>query len=369
MNRIVVFLAAAMLAGAALATSFTDLNNATYWGKTGIKKLTETLDANFALIEAGSIVAGTTSFTVSGTEGGNASAILDADEGDDNADTWTIRSTAADNDLDFLNHTSTVFSLNSSGLATSVAGVTITDADGAAVFTATGFEANNASLVLDADEGDDAADTWTVTSAAADNDLDIINDSTTAASLTAAGVLSVLGGIDGIGAVDIDIGSADITDVTIVTDSTGDAEVVLPDGSIGSSEILDGAVAAADLATAVQDRVAYVTIAGANLAAAGTGTVTIQAKDAAGNDLAEVVFVRTWIGTANDYGVDALTDYSVSTGTSKEEVTANGEYLAISDATGKIVMAVDNGGAGTVYAWCEFAGKVYATGAVQLTAP
>ena len=113
----------------------------------------------------------------------------------------------------------------------------------------------------------------------------------------------------------------------------------------------------------------FTAIAGADLAAGGTGTVTIQAKDAAGNDLATAIMARTWIGTADDYGKDALTDYSVSTGTEKEEVTANAEYLAISDGSGTIVMAVDNGGAGTVYAWAEFGGRVYASGAISLTAP
>jgi len=120
---------------------------------------------------------------------------LDADQGDDDADTWTVTSAASDNDLDFLNHTTAVFSLNSSGLATSVAGYTITDADGAATFTATGFEGHNASLVLDADEGDDNADTWTITSAAADNDLDLTNHSTTVLSVTSGGAVKSVYGV------------------------------------------------------------------------------------------------------------------------------------------------------------------------------
>lgn len=128
-------------------------------------------------------------------------------------------------------------------------------------------------------------------------------------------------------------------------------------------------VAPSDLQAALADRIAYITVTGADLASAGTGTITIQLKDAAGSDLAAAAIVRTWIGTADDYGPDALTDYSVSTGTSKEEVTANAEYLAITDASGTIVMAVDNGGAGTVYAWAEVGGRIVASGAVVLTAP
>jgi hypothetical protein len=48
-----VVLALVLCAVWAGAISFTDVNNARYWGKTGIPALTEALDANFALIEAG----------------------------------------------------------------------------------------------------------------------------------------------------------------------------------------------------------------------------------------------------------------------------------------------------------------------------
>lgn len=55
-------------------------------------------------------------------------------------------------------------------------------------------------------------------------------------------------GYDAIGAVDLDIGSADVTDIALITDGTGDAEVVLPDQSISSTEILNSTVVAADMA-------------------------------------------------------------------------------------------------------------------------
>jgi hypothetical protein len=51
------------------------------------------------------------------------------------------------------------------------------------------------------------------------------------------GTVITLTGFDGLGAVDLDYGSADITDHTFVTDSTGDAEIVLPNDSIGPAEI------------------------------------------------------------------------------------------------------------------------------------
>jgi hypothetical protein len=56
------------------------------------------------------------------------------------------------------------------------------------------------------------------------------------------GTFFVLDGFDGVGAVDLDYGSADITDHTFTTDGTGTAEIVLPAGSIDGTEILDDTV-------------------------------------------------------------------------------------------------------------------------------
>jgi len=61
------------------------------------------------------------------------------------------------------------------------------------------------------------------------------------------GLLSVAIGIDGIGAVDIDYGSADITDHTFSTDGTGDSEIVLPDESISSTEITNDTIDFVDI--------------------------------------------------------------------------------------------------------------------------
>lgn len=60
--------------------------------------------------------------------------------------------------------------------------------------------------------------------------------------------LEVAGGIDAIGAVDMDYGSGDVTDHTFTTDGTGTAEIVLPAGSIDGTEILDDTVDSADYA-------------------------------------------------------------------------------------------------------------------------
>jgi len=172
--------------------------------------------------------------------------------------------------------------------------------------------------------------------------------------------------------------SQDGTNVTITLDDDVVAAAEMADAdhgeiswSSGAASVDSEVIDADNLVAALADHIAYVTVTGADLASAGTGTITIQLKDADGNNLSAAALVRTWIGTADDYGVDALTDYSVSTGTQKEEVTANGEYLAITDGSGTIVMAVDyaGGGAGSVYAWAEVGGRIVASGEVALTAP
>jgi len=249
MKKILITLAAVVISGGAIAATFTDIDSPQYEGKTGDKARNAAIDANFALIEAGS-----------------ESATLASNR---------------------------VYVGNDSNARTAM-GVT--------------------------------------------GDVTITQDGTNATTAIAAGV---------------------IVDADVATNA-----------AIAYSKLdLATSVAPSDLQAALADRIGYITVTGADAATNGTGTVTIQLKDAAGSDLAAAAVCRTWIGTADDYGVDALTDYSVSTGTQKEEVTANGEYLAITDASGTIVMAVDNGGAGTVYAWAEVGGRIVASGAIVLTAP
>jgi len=100
----------------------------------------------------------------------------------------------------------------------------------------------------------------------------------------------------------------------------------------------------------------------------GTAVLSVQAKSSDGTDYAENVLTRAWVGTADDFGVDAITGVTVDTGTSKEVVTSNAELLVISDATGLIELGLDNNGAGTIYAWVEIAGNIYPSGAIVITA-
>jgi hypothetical protein len=85
------------------------------------------------------------------------------------------------------------------GNGTFSAALTVTDADGAAVATATGYEANDATMVLDADQGDDNADTWIVESEAADNDLSFVNHTTEAFKVSAVGDAKSTGDMHALG--------------------------------------------------------------------------------------------------------------------------------------------------------------------------
>jgi len=100
----------------------------------------------------------------------------------------------------------------------------------------------------------------------------------------------------------------------------------------------------------------------------GTAAVSIQAKSADGTDYAENVCTRVWLGTSDDFTAVAIEDLAVSTGTVKEIVTAEAENILISDATGLIVLALDNDGAGSLYLWAEISGNIYASGEIVITA-
>ena len=74
---------------------------------------------NYAIIVpsgGGSVGVGTTApeslLELQGSEGNDAALTLDADDGDDNADTWFIKSLASDNTLSFTNHTNEYFRMN-----------------------------------------------------------------------------------------------------------------------------------------------------------------------------------------------------------------------------------------------------------------
>lgn len=98
-----------------------------------------------------------------------------------------------------------------------------------------------------------------------------------------------------------------------------------------------------------------------------TGTVTIQAQDINGDDYEDNVLSRIWVGGADDFGIDAIDGIAVADGTQKEEVTANAEYLVISDDTGTITLTLTITGGGSTYLWAELGGNIYDAGELTIT--
>lgn len=126
-------------------------------------------------------------------------------------------------------------------------------------------------------------------------------------------------------------------------------------------------VFAGRLEASLADNIPFLTITGADNAD-GTGTMSIQAKDAAANNLAERVLVRVWFSDTAAYAAPAAatTDFSVATGTQIREITADSYYEAITDATGLVEMTIDDGADGTYYVSAEIDGRVY-SGSVTIT--
>jgi len=97
--------------------------------------------------------------------------------------------------------------------------------------------------------------------------------------------------------------------------------------------------------------------------------ITVQARDAGGNNLAERVLVRVWIATG-DYGAPSAAGNTVAidTGTQVQQITAHAHYLVASDAAGKVQITLTVSGDATRYVLAEIDGRVYSSGAVAFTA-
>ena len=148
------------------------------------------------------------------------------------------------------------------------------------------------------------------------------------------------------------------------SDISGAEAETLTDGSNADSLHVH---AAAGLASAVQDLVPTLSLSGTD-DGDGTGSMDIQAKDAAGNNLAERVLARVWIADAAYSEPDPQTGFSVATGEQMRQIEANADYEVISDATGLITMDIDAGGAKTVHVMAEIDGRIW-TASVAITTP
>jgi len=125
----------------------------------------------------------------------------------------------------------------------------------------------------------------------------------------AAGLFATAVGLDGVGAVDLDYGSADITDHTFITANAGDgSDVELPVGSIESDEILDGTILVGDMAVNSIDSDQYVdgSIDTAHYASGSVDATAMGADSVGESELIEAMnFTATGTWNFLDVGTGA----------------------------------------------------------------
>lgn len=133
------------------------------------------------------------------------------------------------------------------------------------------------------------------------------------------------------------------------------------DAAVTAAKLATGAVTAVKLADAVADAIPTVTVAVANQGSPnGTATVTIQAKDAQGNNLAARTLVRGWF-SATSYG--AATDLgtlTATTGVLVKEDTDDALFTAATDANGLLVLSYDMVADGNLFCMASGVGLLVA---------
>jgi hypothetical protein len=126
----------------------------------------------------------------------------------------------------------------------------------------------------------------------------------------------------------------------------------------------DGAVTAAKLANAVADIIPGVSVAIADNED-GTGEVTLQLKDAQGNNLAARGVIKVWFSATAHGAPTDLGDVVAGTGSILAEITTDALILVATDANGLAVLTYTRTGA--LHAMAEVNGLV-ATGNATITA-
>ena len=188
----------------------------------------------------------------------------------------------------------------------------------------------------------------------------LTDDATNVVYLTADGTLTV----------DIDAfpDPADTPHVRLATITTAGGDYDLDDIEDQRGTALVGLAHGLSAATvnALNGLAPQLAVTGAD-DADGTGSATIQLRDAAGEALAAVARIRVWISSADMGAPSAVTDFSVTTGTQLAERTADADYEVLTDETGLAIMNVDNGGAGTVYVMADVGGRI-ASEQIDITA-
>jgi len=128
--------------------------------------------------------------------------------------------------------------------------------------------------------------------------------------------------------------------------------------SIVAGDLAVGAVLAKNLEAALQAIIPKLSLTGTN-DADNTGSVSIQVQNANGLSLSQRFLMRVWISSSDFGNPVAQTDFSVTTGSQQQELTADAYYEVISDSNGVVAMNIDAGSAKTVYVMAEINGRIY----------
>ncbi len=164
-----------------------------------------------------------------------------------------------------------------------------------------------------------------------------------------------------------------VTQAKIAADAVGAEQLAdnavgnaaLADNAIGNAELQDDAVNVAELHADVVGYLFDVTLNGAD-DADGTGTMTLQVKDAEGTDYGGYFLLTVWISDSSMGAPAAQTDFSVATGTEIRELTTDACYLVQTNASGQAVMNIDTATNDTFYVMAEASGYVH-SGSVTIT--
>ena len=198
----------------------------------------------------------------------------------------------------------------------------------------------------------------------------VAGQSITGGEIVSTNLVVAAVGFDGLGAVDLDYGSGDITDHTFITDGTGTAEIVLPDESIDGTEILDATITTDDMGSnsVDSDELVNGSVDGGHLAVnvvdstkvtANSLSVTGDLHAATSAELAGVISDETGtgvlvFGTSPTFTTGiTVPDNSIS----DEELDEGGSFTwtAVHDFGGATSMEVPNGANTTTNAEGEIA--------------
>ena len=169
---------------------------------------------------------------------------------------------------------------------------------------------------------------------------------------------------------DLKCGTLDVVDevqiggVTAINGS-GEATAVAT-GTVDAGQIVAEAVTGSKLSATLKNMVGQAALS-VGSESSDDIDVTVQLKDAIGNDVAQEHLMRLWVGDAVKGGECATAPsggISVQTGTLLNTITAGKQVEVISDTNGTIVLRLTDTGTPTFYLMTEFDGKVYASSAI-----